>query len=1070
MKHRFLSSLILLVLLLSLVGCGILTGGDKPSDGPRGDVSLPPVSGTKTELGKSDVLENYTSIFLGDHPSEDMKNNLSEQILECEAFKVSTTTEGYAAYLSGCTANGFSLQGTGKRDEFDAAYLSQGNHVLYLMYREGEMTVILFEMQEEERIVYEWPTAEQMAYFHVNLTQPSKGELTLVRFISPETSTFDAYHELGIWLVNSSRAAYSALKAQVISAGYTALGDEQSWDGQTVYTGFLVRDGVEYFCDVRYIQDMDRVEVTLTNHTEYSVFNDGKTLFDVLPEASFIVRSDRTATEQDVIPDHKGGDTAVRPGDTITHYTLTSHSATGYLESNIESLAATGLSFEKIIERSNAFLYDYANRLTYDVINFGHQLNLREGDPMELTVRSHARGRAPAMFSHYSRAVGLTKTGKSETVAGILCTEYTGSIVVHDGDNVIEWAATFLVWEEYDLPLSYTGQRSWDDPTPYSERFERLEQSSIVDTYLSLPALGEGGPFPAEKIEAAGVALPEISGADGYYIRYDAPDGGELTESFVAVGVSASERASWILSLRELGFTVMDEWSHPYRYLANNDRLTLIANYNELESELSFFFELTPYEPILFPESGKFFYEYSTHSDAAHPQTGILEFYENGNILALGELFERIDEYHYRLNGGTLNITELRDRIGNGTPIFFDPATSPFAWGRIFKEDYLGLEADVYESADGRTRFYIYEPYHLLLCRVIGGESDVRVVSVGDASENVATLPALDEYEEKISLGMYDYLLSLYAESELAEPYRFFSDTYKSYLYTYYTGIRLEDGLRLCEMLEDAKYHAVHRKHTDWDNESYEAIERIGTVVDGNHVIEYFFYYYSSKEAEGASSANLEIVEYTLTGTAREYFGEEYDGYEYYDPSTLPDGEYSFGELGVMIDGEGNEHEAPGMGHRIVIDKNGKLVREYEDYLYEHEGQTYRGYFYNGEFYPYLSEVSSVKAYLESLFPEQLLRRYDLSSLTFVGKESVAGIECSVYEGTYVKRGQTLSLKVWYDDSGERNLRVTLDDEQGVLVSVKQVHTYEYVAFEEGSGKTNITEEQIDQILSSKVN
>ncbi len=753
----------LAVALALLCSCDILGGGGSKTAG------LPEVDGQKTELVKEDAVKLYDELMsYGSGEGVPNYESVMDKVKSLEAFSTPASPEKYVNYIAECERSAFENGGSVSIDDGTSATVLFGakdGEMLLVVLRDDVMYVVFLELELPPEEPAVWPSDEEFAKYHISLKQAEGTTLTGAVITTKETDTFADFDSLYVDMKNADRADYEAYIKAVKDAGYALEPHGDNWDGQENYVAFKVVGKTSYGCEVRLI-DGNRVFVDLWNETQNIQRDRGVLISDIWNKGTFIVRSEYTFTpeyqpeteKQDTAGDGSVSDKENEKNPTgpylRTDFMVISFSERGYFEMWNSDLENPETSRDYVFKNCSADIYDYQYKKIYTTTNYGRNIKLSDeyeySKPDEIAVRfrysiaRHVSDRGTTIGSNYALATNLKKTGNKNTIAGIECAEYTGTCVATDGDNKITWEATFNVWEEHNIALSYRGQRWWSDTTEYYEEYMLVTEDSWFDYALGLPKYGEyTKEFPKDEIKAdLGFELPEAEGADGYFVELinRSPDGdrGELNLSNVyhVGGLSREEYLKYRREVEKLGFRLDDEWVSPYMYRdSDNAKITLSMEYNEEKREMTFAVIIEKTNSVILAPVGVYTVYYIAAFD--EEKTVTYTFCKNGDVMTEDMhgnrvLYEKIGNYTYKKGEAQINVIHIYNDIGSqfGTNPNY---TEDWGLTRVGTDTVGGLSVGVYESWDGIIKVWILEESGFILKRTDSGKITVELVEFAEA-------------------------------------------------------------------------------------------------------------------------------------------------------------------------------------------------------------------------------------------------------------------------------------------------------------------------------------------------
>ena len=796
----------------SLAACGEKTDG------------LPKFDGTTESMTEERGIEKFEEITGGEFGYE-LKNY--------SGFTASGDYDKYVDYAEKCKNEGYVNQGEMSDKEVSATLFSsteQDNVMLLVCYQAGQIYVLKFEVEGNmgpSEAIDVWPTAEEMAIFHVNLTEPSGIKIRSANLENAGTNAFVEYTTLDITLTECSASVYDSLKGQIEAAGYNLGRRDEQDSSSSTYMASMVKNGVEYSVDIHFIHDQEgALSISFENTTERYMSDYGVTAANVFSQATVGIKESGQAYRAD-----ENGGESLQHVENTTYFSFNSEyflewygDRTGdNRDENKEPTLDGSQSDETVINgiedyvtAGGAWLTEIGTDNQYNVV--GDYKHKQEDNVNEqYTTATYAARRGLSVISgYYANALNLQKTGKTQIIAGKECAEYVGKSGIIDGE-FISWDATFYVWEEYDLPMKYEGKQYWNgEQLDYVAEYVYFEQTSIADKYAAYPVQGEKIPFPAEKIamESGLDIIPQVDGADGYStektgVTVNGDENKQVTR-FKAHGVTEDEFEAYKRAVISAGFT-QTEGKLCYD-LGNNTRVVMALEYTYGEDVANFYFYTEEYDPLSNPtlptlaDNALFVFKGEMGTER---KIYALEFDGDNIYVSVYSSESYPSEYVYVKNGDTYEKFQgtkenIRNYTGSGTVGSYDSKEIVAAINgdfdsRMFfdgfdymqktgEEEVQGLNTAVYES-EGSERVNISLDYGFVV-KTEGGQ-DFALFLMED-SEFTSVFPALEDHKSMIVYGKESYLLKQYGME---------MDTY---LYLHECYAQIYQSYRRVEIHEDA--------------------------------------------------------------------------------------------------------------------------------------------------------------------------------------------------------------------------------------------------------------------------
>ncbi len=1090
---------------LSLVACG------------KGDI--PKFDGKTEKMTEQQGIEKFEEIT---------GRELGYELKNYSGFSANGDYSKYTEYAKKCENEGFVNQGEMKNNDVSATLFSsteKDNIMMIVCYQSGKIYVLQFEVEGSvgsQEAVAEWPTVEDMAVFHVNLTEPSGVKIRHVNLENPQTNAFVKYATLNIILTECNSSVFNSLVSQIKRAGYTLGKREDNNQSQYDYMGSMVKNGVEYFVRVSFVADQEgMLNIEFENKTERYISDYGVTPANLFDQATVGIKE----SGQSYRPDDNGGESLQYVEDTIyfsfnNKYFLEWYGERsdanadkkpdgdkGNVHGGQDKVEINGI--EDYISSSGAWLTEIGTENYYNII--GEYKNKYENASEEYTVATYAARRSlSAISTYYASAIDLQKTGKTQVIAGKTCSEYVGKTGVTDGE-FISWDATFYVWEEYDLPMKYIGKQYWNrEQLDYTAEYVYFEQTSFVDKYAAYPIYGEKIPFPADKIETASGLdfIPQVSGADGYTTEKTgiSPDGNtnRQTTRFNAHGVSESEFESYKQAVVSAGFENID--GKFYYDLGNNTRVVMELHYLYGEDTAYFYFYTEEYDPLskptmptlstntIFVFKGENGSEQVIYAMEFYGDKIYVSWYSNMSFngyvyVKNGDMYEKFqgikgDNQDYSGNG-TVGSYGSQDIIAaiNGdfdNNLYFGDFTYVQKTG---EETVLGINTIVYEGVYGE-KINVSVDYGFVVKSEYRGNFELIAIEDG---EFTSAFPALEYAQGLISYGMESYFLKNYGGDMatylyLRETYSQIYKTYRrveiqevatlNYINNYFNAIYINnyfnaiDGLAKADSFDGASvgktYYVVYDSKSEYSDEYSYSFNRNLIITDGKNVMEVNASYNESLgDMEKYTYGHIYVTEFSLYGTAKDYFGDEFQtDVEFSDYTAFGTSTITVSQK-VESDNPNMDGPMPMRPEKVIIDFGGKMVmREWGDFFYFDGSTPTKGGYINedsdGKYISYGSETTATKEeFIAGSIGYNLAKKYNTAGMS---KESGMWLdrECVIYKGYYTYRGIQYELEIWEDVETGANLYVKRENE---TYGYKSYTVYSIDSIEVGAG-IGMTEEE----------
>lgn len=975
----------------------------------------------------------------------------------------------YYSYIEECEKSGYEYQGDTVIDGMKMTALAHPNKedtVVLVAYRNGELYVIefVYETSGPSKMEFIWFTDAEMALFHVNLTKPTGEVEGQTHVANSKTDVTAFYDSLYLYIRNKGREQFLTFKQDLIRSGYTLGAMEDTND----YSATLVQNGVEFSAHVSYQDGM--INLDIVNETQKMKVDYGRTIYDVYPSATVGIRRWEWSNN----PDDKSNNGQLEK---VARYTYFSYDDRYVVEFLCDE-TVTGDPFSDFCEWGG-WISDFEERKEYGSNGasiYESEDGFRAGG--WFTIKTHLYHREfTAIGSYYYNARNLQKTGQIREFAGIACAEYKGQISMNNNENV--WDCTFYIWEEENIPMSYTGNRWFDDDREYTVEIAYLSQNDICEQVMGLENQSALYDYPTALVQEKSKLDFDFSvlGADGYkYNRtqqdYDSNGNTIDCTAFDAYGVSVGELQAYTAKLQNFGFDgeIYDNKCYVLYYaLATGDRIKIQVSYSEQDEILCFYFVEEKFEGLNFATEGtRLVYKWNSGLGI---RRGFIEFvgddlrygfYDSEGLYACTYYAKRNDAYFDIYNETRLGelesssrrvlVKELWSMVNAelGATIYCDFAEDLDYVGR----GYYGpddLPTLIYKDRGGRE-YVLWDGYNIVLN--VNESRDLELFYMEEAFES--RLPTINAQFVRKSTRWH--ACSDYREEYIDWLFNFYKTTYDSYQEITYEGYTLEQYTQFYQSV-----YALTQSGWDvlsWGNYEQDETDKVwrsfnAIITNGNKRVAEITSSYDAGYENGEllyTSSYATIKEYDVSTHVNAYFGNEFNEKSFIDYTRI-DGEYFTATYSEREDDE-MVNEEPYMVDHVGVDLNGKVI--FGDWcgltVFGLKTVHYSAYNFGSLLLvsdaSEWADVKSAKEYMALRLSYDLAEDYDLSNFTYEGNESVAGIFCKVYSGSYVERGQRLSLKVWRAEDG-RNMRVEKALYQ--YGPYAEIRTTEITSFKEGS-------------------
>lgn len=1094
----------ILTVFLSVIFALLLAACELPT---AASSSLPTYPGNTQDMTKEEAIAKFEELTGEDLSDGEFKN--------CIGFKADADRNDYLDYVKLCERI-FTNEGQKSDGDVHATLFSDSKNpdvIVLVCYEGGKIYVAQFEAEftsAPQEAFAEWPSAEAFAYFHVNLTEPQGVKIRHALFSSKENDSLVPYTALNITIQEGNYSVYSSLKGEIVDAGYT-LGQKSGLpsadnNGTYTYSAAMVKNGVEYTAHIDFAPHQENtVNVYFENTTMRFEADQGKNPAYIFNEATVGIKE----TGISYRTDESGKDVLT----SIEEYTYFSFNERYFLEwygdrlgypnapkeptgSDFDTVVINGI--EDYIRLHGGWLYEMGTDNLYNIVG-DYKNKVIENVSDHYTTKTYSSGRGLSAISRfYATAQNLEKTGNTMVIAGIECAEYVGITGIIDGE-FISWSATFYVWEAYDMPMMYLGKQYYNgEQLDYAVEICHFDSSSIVEKYAEYPIEGELISFPGDKISSeSGLGfIPEVTGADGYTTsNYGITVGdNHLTLTrFEAHGVNRSEYDSYRQAVIGAGFTEKDDFL--YYGIDNNRRVVMALNYLAEDEIAYFYFYTEEYDPLSQPTiptpSGVISFVFKNEG-AFDTTICYLEFAEDYIFINIYSTQYYRGSFVYVKNGDVYEkYSAAKENIGNLNQDQYNGSYSENEIiaelnnhfdGKLFfndfsylekrgEEEICGVEAAVYNYDFGGL-VYISLEYGIVLKNTA---MDFELIATDDNSFN-SVFPAPQDVSDAVIYNTEAYILRSWDMNMDSYTYmrNLYTRLYRSirmieiernvgidYIRNYMNAI---DALNTVDSIDDvslgAAYYVLYDSAFEFDEDFGYSYNRSIIITDGQNVLDLFVSYDKNKsDDESYENGRVRIIEYSLYGGAKDYFGDEFD-------TDIEIGDYtSLGTVTITVgqsysSNTPNGEDMPPLHSTVItIDFGGRLVIDQWGGFFYFDGSspTIGGsIIYEGDdvYLCYGSETTlTSKEYVAGAIGYILARKYDTSSMERTLGEWL-GRECYIYKGYYTYRGVQYELEFWQDVQTGLNLYVKRQNETTNGSKIYTVYVIESLELGEGIGMT----------------
>lgn len=1053
-KYKKISFIFVIAVMvcLTLVACA-----DKPSkeeEGTTVPAALPEFNEPKNILSEEatkeiikDLIGENSEDITGD--STENQESITDKIINFEAFTAENIDrEKFLAYVNACKAQGYELIGEYTENGVRMAALSaESDKMILVTLKDGIMTAIMYQIELPEEIVYEWPTAMLRKFGLSSLTQPNGSQLESVQ--KTTVNGLEKHDSVSIILNKATRDMFDSIISAARSSGYSIT---QNIDNTDEYYGVLILNEEELsFCAS--INTLDnrgtQIWINITNESQFMFIEKGKNFNNVYPEATYTI----TTTYKDKT-NNGGKDIAEDYEFMHTQNISSSYNANGAIE-----------YYGETPEENTAIIFRLSDRHTYRLTNAGHNLAMEENGAKTLW-----RFLDNPLQGLFNRSYDQTKTGIVKNIAGIDCVEYIGTVTEtyyvesennlngSENERTATYKAKYYIDESSGLLFGYIGKyRPEDEYETTIMVTEFIPNYSIVDKYLDLPADGEFfNEFPSEEIYVElGIRdfMPEVSGAEGYYVRYNYEqhtnhDGSlsdlVLARRYIVKGIDRTEYDNYQQLLLSNGFNFGD--GSYYVYLDNLDRISIYFMYeSENANELVFYFDVNKYEPNpIFDNSITIEYEQDTGLGDINQirfnisDKGIL--ISNYNTESGGQInysyYKWLEsEKIYRLygfsdwneldrilsetfSGQTFNKRTLAEYLSQdpGTSYLFNKKNS--TWEKTGEGGVNGMSAEIYKVTGDSFTYYMSVEYGIPLKLVDQTTQQVyyEVKSITEYNPDYVAFgngtPVFGGEQEIFTFGVDEYLRDFSQQNEYSKE--FFAENYSDFRLVKVCGnVTNDEFLSFKQSVDDKNYRVLENyidyKYDDNDNRTDEVIRARLYLTDSvDYVLEITY-----------DLGCLHVLEYRLKHGAEDFFGDELNAENEYNDyySAFGDGRYTVNreetvpyhniseKLTIFADGN-NFYD----GHKLIVaQEDGSAAKAYN--ISQFGQRTLKTYEYDTN-----NSITSKNDIFNDYVPYELKIKRNMTRYKKIGTESYLGRECTVYEGVLSNRGSKSDITVYVDN------------------------------------------------------
>ncbi len=1036
MRKKFIFATIILCMsvLLILAACTTVEEPPVNNDESGKTAVLPEFSGQKTDITREEadrVIDDIES-------SEGMETSgLKEALDMAEEYKVfqaeDETGGSVKSYLEDCVTAGFIFVEKGVMGEYNFEYYeSADKQSLIVIEKEGVYTFIYYKTKYEEKI-YVWPEEKLIEFGLGALTQPEGSRLTAAAI--DEADRMGRVPSVDIQLTDVQASYYDTVANVLRNAGYVLDTENDYGDGEKSATYVAVRGNELYYADLYLGKDVPQdgssaelkpfISLSVYNATAREIAEGGKQIIDII--GSGTIKADVTVKRKDYfeVKDEATGEIHKEYGVVEEVYTETLI---------YDNECGVILTDDSAID---GMLFLRADGMAYRMVNHGRNKAPLDGEKIYLIRNFLTYAWLWSAQNYYASAKNVTSTGEEQNVGGYTIEKREGQIEItlDNGGEYVETNLTMTFWVEKtnNVALGYEYVTE--------NREEKVLVSSISDStdgleeYAALPDEYElEKDMPLEKV-LTGVdpmpAIPAIDGASGYYVSYYFDSyWDEETDTYTdyeacalyAAGVSDAELGAYRDKLIASGAEEIYEGEYVFGVNATCEVTMRVyrAEFDGLAEAVRFEFSI---EEIRVPEfffsdkSLQFYYNLTDFS-GQESERNFASKIGNETVFIGSNAFNGEITVIYEVRGldcivaksaygeeTTYTLSEFVEMISEYAIFSYSPDKD---YGKNGSAVICGVTVDVYEN--GESVIYYSEEYALAFKVVEYGKTIFEITEFTQVSDDGkgadGAAPMYKGAGKKYLIGNYD------------------------------SGTRLEKYLEPCFIYQ--VYDAAEADVIAWKNE-----------LDAAGLVEVDYYlgaegeqhvYFLMTDGEDYcvyamyTGGYMTIIEGVLPNGIYSYFGDEFE------PSlgshdiagTLGDGAYTiiYTESRTSDDG-GEEHymeqeETFTLDGELLFDGNTyyKATTEgIERYHYFIEFGTLKTMYADKE----RNDIVDLKDYLNTRLPSILRSIKDLSNVerySLTGNASVAGRDCTVYEGKHIERGLVYDVKYYVDDLKEIYLKI----------------------------------------------
>lgn len=1028
MRKKFIFATIILCMSVLLILAACTTVEEPPvNNGESGKTAvLPEFSGQKTDITREEadrVIDDIES-------SVGMETSgLKEALDMAEEYKVfqaeDETGSSVKSYLEDCVTAGFIFVEKGVMGEYNFEYYeSADKQALIVIEKEGVYTFIYYKTKYEEK-VYVWPKEKLIEFGLGALTQPEGSGLTTAAI--DEADRMGRVPSVDIQLTDVQASYYDTVANVLRNAGYVLDTENDYGDGEKSATYVAVRGNELYYADLYLGKDVPQdgssaelkpfISLSVYNATKREIAEGGKQFVDII--GSGTIKADVTVKRKDYfeVKDEVTGEIHKEYGvvEEVYTETLIYDNECGVILT--DDSAVDGMLFLK------------ADGMAYRMVNNGRNKAPLDGGKLYLIRNFLTYAWLWSAQNYYASAKNVTSTGEEQSVGGYILEKKEGQVemMLDNGGEYVETNITMTFWVEKTNNVAFGYEYVTEN------REEKVLVSSISDStdgleeYAALPDEYElENDMPLEKV-LTGVdpmpAIPAIDGASGYYVSYyfdsywdEETDTNTDYEAcaLYAAGVSDAELGAYRAKLIASGAEEIYEGEYVFGVNATCEVTMRVyrAEFDGLAEAVRFEFSIEEIRvpELFFSDKSLQFYYNLTDFSGQESERNFASKIGNETVFIGSNAFNGEITVIYEVRGldcivaksaygeeTTYTLSEFVERISEYAIFSYSPDKD---YGKNGSAVICGVSVDVYEN--GESVIYYSDEYALAFKVIEYGETIFEITEFTQVSDDGkgadGAAPMYKGAGKKYLVGNYD------------------------------SGTRLEKYLEPCFIYQ--VYDAPEADVIAWKNE----LDAAGLVeVDyylGAEGEQYVYFLMTDGEDYCVyamyTGGYMTIIEGVLPNGIYSYFGDEFE------PSlgshdiagTLGDGAYTVVYTEALTSIEGEEMHSMEEETIFILD-GGLLLNDNTYYKATSEGIVRYYYFIEfGSLKTMYAEkeredITDIKEYFNTRLPLTLRNKKDLADkerYRVTGTATVAGRECTVYEGKHIERGLVYDVKYYVDD------------------------------------------------------